>query len=147
MKQISVIKKSNHSNLRGKHLLKVNKCRRRRMDSSRLFSKVQSYGITFQITLRKQSFYNGSVPALCWKRGRRPATLLRKRFWHRCFLVNLAKFQRTPFLTENLRWLLLKIGTTVSQTVSIHQHHLKFLVIEVFKSTSYLNSQFQIENL
>ena len=35
------------------------------------------------------------------------ASLLKKRFWHRCFLVNFVKFQRTPFFTELLRWLLL----------------------------------------
>ena len=37
----------------------------------------------------------------------RPATLLKKRLWHRCFTVNSTKFLRTPFLTEHLRWLLL----------------------------------------
>ena len=36
-----------------------------------------------------------------------PATLLKKRLWHRCFPVNFAKFPRTPFFTEHLRWLLL----------------------------------------
>ena len=41
--------------------------------------------------------------------GLRPATLLKKRLWHRCFPVNFAKFLRTPFLTEHLRWLLLEI--------------------------------------
>ena len=30
--------------------------------------------------------------------GLRPATLLKKRLWHRCFAVNFAKFLRTPFL-------------------------------------------------
>ena len=35
------------------------------------------------------------------------ATLLEKRFWHRCFPVNFLKFLRTPFLTEHLWWLLL----------------------------------------
>ena len=30
--------------------------------------------------------------------GPRSATLLKKRLWHRCFPVNLAKFVRTPFL-------------------------------------------------
>ena len=29
--------------------------------------------------------------------GLRPATLLKNRLWHRCFPVNFAKFQRTPF--------------------------------------------------
>ena len=32
-----------------------------------------------------------------------PATLLKKRFWHRCFPVNFAKFLRTPFVPEHLR--------------------------------------------
>ena len=39
--------------------------------------------------------------------GPRPATLLKKRLWHRCFHVNFVKFLRTPFLTEHPRWLLL----------------------------------------
>ena len=37
----------------------------------------------------------------------RPATLLKNRLWHSCFPENFAKFLRTPFLIENLRWLLL----------------------------------------
>ena len=37
------------------------------------------------------------------------ATLLKKGLWHRCFLVNFAKFIRAPFLTEHLRWLLLNL--------------------------------------
>ena len=40
--------------------------------------------------------------------GLRPATLLKKRLWHRCFPVNFAKFLRTPFFIEHLWWLLLK---------------------------------------
>ena len=31
------------------------------------------------------------------------------RIWHRCFSVNFGKFLRTPFLTEHLRWLLLRL--------------------------------------
>ena len=30
--------------------------------------------------------------------GLRPATLLKKRLWYRCFPVNFAKFLRTPIL-------------------------------------------------
>ena len=37
----------------------------------------------------------------------KPATLLKKRLWHRCFPVNFAKFLRKPFLKEHLRWLFL----------------------------------------
>ena len=32
----------------------------------------------------------------------RPATLLIKRLWHRCFPLNFTKHLRTPFLTEHL---------------------------------------------
>ena len=39
----------------------------------------------------------------------RPATLLKKRLWHSCFLVNFVKFVRILFLTEHLRWLLLSV--------------------------------------
>ena len=38
-----------------------------------------------------------------------PATILKKRPWHRCLAVNFAKFLRTPFNIEQLWWLLLKI--------------------------------------
>ena len=45
--------------------------------------------------------------------GLRPATLLKKRLWHRCFPVNFAKFLRTTFLTEHLRWLLLYLDKSI----------------------------------
>ena len=38
--------------------------------------------------------------------GLRPATLLRKRLWHRCFPVSFKKFLRIPFLIDYLWWLL-----------------------------------------
>ena len=38
-----------------------------------------------------------------------PATLFKKRLWHRCFHVNFAKFLRSPFFKKHLRWLLLFI--------------------------------------
>ena len=41
--------------------------------------------------------------------GRRPATLLKKRLWHRCVPVNFVKLRRAPFLTEHLKWLLFKV--------------------------------------
>ena len=40
--------------------------------------------------------------------GLRTVTLLKKRFWYRCFPANFSKFLKTPFITEHLRWLLLK---------------------------------------
>ena len=39
--------------------------------------------------------------------GLRPATLLEKSLWRRCFPMNFAKFLKTPFFTEHLRWLFL----------------------------------------
>ena len=37
----------------------------------------------------------------------RPATLLKKRPWYKCFPVNFVKNLRTPFFIEHLWWLLL----------------------------------------
>ena len=39
----------------------------------------------------------------------RPAALLKKRLWHRCFPVNLAKFLRTTFLQNSSGQLLLLV--------------------------------------
>ena len=50
-----------------------------------------------------QSLFFNKVASL------RPATLLKKRLWRRCFPVNFVKFLRTPFHIEHLWWLLLKI--------------------------------------
>ena len=41
----------------------------------------------------------------------RPATLLKKRPWHRCFPVNFAKFLRKPFLQNTSRRLLLNLSS------------------------------------
>ena len=45
-----------------------------------------------------QSLFSNKVASLT------PATLLKKRLWHRCFPVNFAKFLRTPFFTEQPPW-------------------------------------------
>ena len=62
------------------------------------------YGVGYfccsQQTYRQEVFF---------EKGLRPATLLRKRVWHRCFPANFVKFPRTPFLTEHLWWPLLAI--------------------------------------
>ena len=50
--------------------------------------------------LRQSLFFNNVA-------GLRSTTLLKKRLWRRCFPVNFAKFLRTTFFTEHLRWLLL----------------------------------------
>ena len=38
--------------------------------------------------------------------GLGPASLSKRRLWRRCFLVNFAKFLRTPLFTEQLWWML-----------------------------------------
>ena len=42
-----------------------------------------------------------------FNKGAGPATLLKKRLWHRCFPVNFAKFLRIPFLQNTSGQLLL----------------------------------------
>ena len=52
------------------------------------------------IGYRKETVaWNGLWPETC--------NFIKKETLHRCFPVNFAKFLRTPFLTEQLRWLLL----------------------------------------
>ena len=45
-----------------------------------------------------------------------PAIFLKKRLGHRFFPVNFAKFLRTPFFTEHVRWLLLAFADKLSPT-------------------------------
>ena len=45
--------------------------------------------------------------------GLRSATLLKKRLWRRCFLVNFAKFLRTPFLQNIFGRLLLPFDMSI----------------------------------
>ena len=43
--------------------------------------------------------------------------LLKKRLWQRCFPVNFAKFLRTHFLIEHLRWLLTYLQKSFPQSL------------------------------
>ena len=72
------------------------------------------YHLSFGRSSRPEVFYRKGVlrnfakfteKHLC--HSFRSATILKRRLWYRCFLVNLAKFLRTPFLTEHVWWLLL----------------------------------------
>ena len=60
-----------------------------------------------------RNFTNFTGKHLCYSpffnkvAGLRPATLLKRSLWHRCFPVNFVKFLRTPFYIEHLRRLLL----------------------------------------
>ena len=39
----------------------------------------------------------------------RPATLFKKRLWHKCFPVNFSEIFKNTFFIEHLRWLLLSL--------------------------------------
>ena len=57
--------------------------------------------------------------------GSRPAILLWKRTWRRCFPLNCAKFLRTTFLTEHLWWLLLiVICIVIANTIIVAQRRI-----------------------
>ena len=49
----------------------------------------------------------------------RPATLLIKRIWHRCFPVNFVKFLRTPFLQNTSGWLLFFVDREWGLTIPL----------------------------
>ena len=49
----------------------------------------------------------------------RPATLLKKRLWRRCFPVNFAKFLRTPL--QNTSWRLLQLIDSLFQSFRYKQ--------------------------
>ena len=66
----------------------------------------------FYVLQFHSSFGNLIVKMICFMQffllsRLRPATLLKKRLWYRCFLVKFAKFLTTPFLKEHPWWLLL----------------------------------------
>ena len=64
--------------------------------------------------------------------GLSPATLLKKRFWHRWFPVKFAKFLITPFFTEHLWWLLLEeVNSLKNQKTLLH---LRFPTLRMYIS-------------
>ena len=63
-------------------------------------------------------------------------TLLKKKLHHSCFLVNVAKYLKTPFCMEHLWWLLLKIveefpGNTNLTSEGFLQKNLQEIAVEV----------------
>ena len=66
------------------------------------------------------------------------ATLLKKRFWHRCFPVNFSKFLRTLFFKEHLCWLLLNVlsSSDISALILICCYAMCFK-----KEVSYINNE------
>ena len=73
-----------------------------------MFQKQSPRGVLKKGVIRNFTKFTGTHLS----KSLRPATLLKKRLWHKCFPVNLVKFLRTPFLAERLRWLLLMFYCT-----------------------------------
>ena len=59
--------------------------------------------------------------------GLKPGTLLKKRLWHRCFLVTFVKFLRTPIFTEHLQWLLLMLVILAFTPPNLAIHYFEVL--------------------
>ena len=85
--------------------------------------------------------------------GLRCATLLKKRLWHRYFPGNFAKSLRTPFLTEDLRWLLLSQQVDAYLSLAFlnflrDRCQVLFLILPEFERISYPANiyQFKIKN-
>ena len=66
--------------------------------------------------------------------GLRPATLFKKRLWHKCLPVNFAKFFRAPFFYRTLKGAA-SISNCVNSKTGLHRYFgdKKKFVIENFE--------------
>ena len=89
------------------------------MNSIKTFAEAVVWSFSVKTVLRNFVKFTGKH--LCQRlvfnniAGLRPATLLKKRIWHRCFPVNFLKFL-TPFFIEHLWWLLLRLDMSLWKT-------------------------------
>ena len=77
------------------------------------------------------------------EKGLRPATLLKKRLWHRCFSVDFVKFLKTPFLTERLWWLLLAIRSRLYRV----EHLLSAILSRLYCVENFCYSKLVIQRM
>ena len=77
-----------------------------------------------------------------------PATLLKKRPWHRCFPVNFAKFLRTTFFIQHLRWLLLENESYhgLNYSIEIENQVIPILKCKIWKITVFRVSFSSLHN-
>ena len=80
-----------------------------------------------------QSLFFNKVASL------RPAILLKKGLWPRCFPVSFVKFLRTPFFIEHLRWLLLKVSATSQRWINVINYKPGLENKEYLESSEYLD--------
>ena len=110
VKKLTTVKTLREKDLTKEHFFFRNSKLRNRMGSSKKQSKNRSSRpVVFYKKGVLRNFTKFTRRQLCQSpffnkvAGLRPATLLKRRLWHRCFPVNFAKFLRTPFITEQLR--------------------------------------------
>ena len=102
--------------------------------------KQSSRGVLLKGVLRNLTKFTGKqlYPRLFFNKvaDLRPATLLKKRLWHRCFPVNFVKFLRTPLFTEHLWWLLLNKSKLILEATIIYIKNTKRLSRSLFGEDS-----------
>ena len=95
---LSYTKQKDVSTLFTKHKIQIN--RSSRLEEFRRKGVLRNFAKFTGIHLYQGLFFNKVT-------GLKSVTSLKKRLWNRSFHVNFAKILWTPFLTENLLWLLL----------------------------------------
>ena len=73
---------------------------------------------------------------LFFKKSCRPATLLKKRLWHRYFPVNFGKFSRKLFLIEHLMWLLMNCLKKITDIAKNSQSKPVQEIIQIIRPSS-----------
>ena len=76
----------------------------------------------------------------------RPATLIKKKLWYRCFPVNFVKFLRTSFCIEHLCWLILD-NSYWKLNNSTHYSHLLQHLVNAISQSAFTCSKLTIETL
>ena len=79
-----------------------------------------------------------------FKKGLRPAPLLKQRLWRRCFLKNFAKFLRTPFLTDRFHFV--SARNTRGVFVENMQMNICFSLVKKVKRNYYENLDLKDNN-
>ena len=72
-----------------------------------------------------------------------PATLLKKKFWHRCFPVNFAKLLRTPFLQNTSGRLLLFKLKSINSVDSLRYFSVTKMFIEILNILKKIQKKIQ----
>ena len=101
---------------------------------------------------KKKCFYKSHkihrktpVPESLFKKSCRHATLLKKRLWYRCFIVNFTKFLRTP--TKHLRWLFQSLQRFETTYVFTNQIFMRNVLRKSYKALCSRISHLKLKNI